>query len=53
MVIGKFSADGNFVPYKYDNGKRIADAQNTIKGSVIDSWNKDNSWGTKQTTMRM
>lgn len=46
-VIGKFAANGDFVPYKYENGKRIADVQHTIKGSVIDSWNNNNDWGTK------
>ena len=47
QVLGKFSAKGDFVPYKIENGKRVLDVEHTIEGSVIDSWGKTNDWGVK------
>lgn len=45
-LVGKFNKDGDFVPYKYVNGKPVPVPQETVKGSVIDRWSNDNKWGT-------
>ncbi len=43
-VVGKFTKDGDYIPFKTANGQSVPDETRKVKSAQIASWTRDNQW---------